>query len=152
MGTIRKGFLIGKVAERTGISVSAIRHYEMEGLVQSSRNSSGRRVFEAADIRRISFVIIAQKLGFSLKQIRTELDRLPNSRTPTKRDWERISRSFGKQIDNRIEGLQLLKGKLTGCMGCGCLSLKKCALYNTGDAAQKWGSGPRYLMGNKPEN
>ncbi len=152
MTASRKGFLIGKVADRTGITVSAIRHYEMEGLVQSTRDAGGRRVFEPADIRRISFVIITQKLGFSLSQIREELALLPQGRTPTKKDWQRISRSFGRKIDERIESLTLLREKLTGCIGCGCLSLKKCALYNAQDVAQKWGAGPRYLMGNTPKN
>ncbi len=146
----RKVFLIGKVAARTGISVSAIRHYEAEGLIKSMRDQGGRRVFAPADIRRISFIIITQKLGFSLKEIRAELGLLPDGRTPTKRDWERMSRSFGHKIDDRIKTLELLREKLTGCIGCGCLSLKKCALYNTKDIAGQRGSGPRYLMGDKP--
>lgn len=147
----RKGFLIGKVAARTGISVSAIRHYEMEGLVQSSRNAGGQRVFEPADIRRISFVLIAQKMGFSLKQIRAQLELLPNERAPTKKDWERISRSFGRDIDERIAALTQLREKLTGCIGCGCLSMRKCALHNAGDSAKKFGAGPRFLMGDQPQ-
>ncbi len=145
----RKAFLIGKVAARTGIAISAIRHYEMEGLIQSTRDAAGRRVFEPADIRRISFIIITQKLGFTLKEIRAELDLRPQGRTPTKRDWERISRSFKDKIDERITTLQRLRETLTGCMGCGCLSLKKCALYNAGDKASQWGAGPRYVMGNR---
>jgi len=147
MKTLKKGIMIGRVAERTGVAVSAIRFYEEAGLVRAGRNGGGQRVFEAADIRRISFIIIAQKLGFSLKQIKTQLDGLPNGRTPTLKDWEKIGRSFSIDIDARIAALILLREKLTGCIGCGCLSLKKCALYNQDDVAAKQGTGPRYLMG-----
>ena len=146
MKIARKGILIGKVAERTGVSVSAIRFYEDAGLVIAGRNKGGQRVFETADIRRISFVIIAQKLGFSLRQIKNQLDALPNKRTPTLADWEKISQSFSVDIDDRIYALTQLRDKLTGCIGCGCLSLKKCALYNQDDIAAKAGPGPRYLM------
>ena len=138
--------MIGAVAKRTGIAVSAIRHYEAEGLVRSSRDSGGRRIFTPADIRRISFVIAAQRLGFTLREIKTELDKLPDGRTPNKADWEKISRSFGRIIDQRIEGLITMREKLDGCIGCGCLSLKKCALYNPGDKASKQGAGPRFLL------
>lgn len=146
----KKGFLIGAVAARTGLSVSAIRHYETEALVQSERTSGGQRVFLPSDIRRISFVIIAQGLGFSLKEIKAQLDTLPAGRTPTKNDWNRIARSFQDDINARILGLERLRDKLTNCIGCGCLSLKSCALYNTDDRARKYGQGPRYLMGDKP--
>lgn len=146
MKTVKKGILIGKVAKRTGIAVSAIRFYEEAGLVIAGRNSGGQRVFEPADIRRISFIIISQKLGFTLAQIKTHLEGLPNGRTPTLKDWEKISRSFSTDIDTRIAALTRLREKLTGCIGCGCLSLKKCALYNQDDVAAKQGAGPRYLM------
>ena len=146
-----KGFLIGKVAARTGIAVSAIRHYEDIGLIQSERNSGGQRVFRAADIRRISFIIIAQGLGYSLAHIRDQFASLPDHRTPTKKDWERISRNFGRDIDERIAALTQMREKLTGCIGCGCLSLKSCALYNKGDRAGRRGAGPRYLLGDQPE-
>ena len=150
MKKAKAGFSIGKVAERTGIAVSAIRFYEEKGLVSSGRNSGGQRVFAAADIRRISFIIIAQKLGFSLSEIKTELSKLPDGRTPTKHDWDRIGRTFSQDIDARIEALTALKSKLSGCIGCGCLSLKVCALYNENDKINEKGSGPRYLMGDKP--
>ncbi len=145
------GFMIGKVAQRTGVAVSAIRFYEDKGLITSERNSGGQRVFRAADIRRISFIIIAQKLGFTLKEIAAQLGKLPNSRTPNKKDWEKISQSFQRDIDARIEGLTQLRNKLTGCIGCGCLSLDVCQLYNSEDKAAIKGSGPRYLMGDRPE-
>ncbi len=144
-------YLIGTVAARTGVAVSAIRFYEDKGLVRSERNSGGRRVFLAADIRRISFIIIAQKLGFSLAEIKTYLDQLPEGRTPTKKDWHRISTEFRNDIDARIAGLRLMREKLTDCIGCGCLSLRKCALYNKDDSAARHGPGPRYLMGDQPD-
>lgn len=146
----KKGFLIGKVAARTGLAVSAIRHYEAEGLIQSERNAGGQRVFAGSDIRRLSFIIIAQQLGFTLKQIKSQFASLPDSRTPTQKDWEKISKTFGRDIDARIEALTQMREKLTGCIGCGCLSLKKCALYNDDDKAARLGSGPRYLLGDKP--
>jgi len=146
MKKLKKGILIGKVAARTGVAVSAIRFYEEAGLISAGRNKGGQRVFEAADIRRISFIIISQKLGFTLKEIKEQLDLLPHSRTPTLKDWEKISQSFSIDIDARIAALLQLREKLTGCMGCGCLSLRKCALYNENDIAAKQGAGPRYIM------
>ena len=144
------GFLIGKVAQRTGIAVSAIRFYEEKVFVKSERNSGGQRVFRASDIRRISFVIIAQKLGFTLSEIADQLNRLPDGRTPTKKDWENISRTFEEDINARIEGLKQLRDKLSGCIGCGCLSLDACHLYNPEDKAVQKGAGPRYLLGDSP--
>jgi len=143
---LKKGILIGTIAARTGIAVSAIRFYEEAGLISAGRNKGGQRVFEAADIRRISFIIISQKLGFTLKEIKEQLDLLPHSRTPTLKDWKKISQSFSLDIDARIAALLQLREKLTGCMGCGCLSLQKCTLYNANDIAAKQGAGPRYLM------
>lgn len=150
MGVAEKGFLIGAAAKRTGTSVSALRFYEAKGLVRSDRTQGGNRVFMASDIRRISFIVIAQKLGFTLAEIKTQLDLLPDGRTPTKKDWEKISRNFKANIDARIDGLTRLRDKLTGCIGCGCLSLKVCGIYNIDDSAAELGSGPRYLMGDKP--
>lgn len=144
------GFLIGRVADRTGVSVSAIRFYEDKGLVESERDSGGRRVFRASDIRRISFIIIAQKLGFTLAEIKAQLAQLPKGRTPNKKDWEKISREFENDINSRIEGLTNLREKLSGCIGCGCLSLDVCQLYNPDDGIAAKGSGPRYLLGDRP--
>ena len=146
----KKGLLIGAVAKRTGVAVSALRFYEDYGLIMAGRNKGGQRVFERADIRRISFIIISQKLGFTLAQIKAQLDGLPNGRTPTLKDWEAISIGFGAQIDERIAALTLLRSKLTGCIGCGCLSLAKCALYNEDDKAGLHGAGPRYLISEAP--
>ncbi len=142
---------IGQLAKRTGLSVSAIRYHEQQGLVEAERNAGGQRRYLRSDIRRLSFVLIAQQFGFSLEEIRRELEKLPKSRTPTKRDWERIGRVFGKALDRKIEALQQLRARLDGCIGCGCLSLQKCKLYNPGDRAAGYGAGPRYLMGDRPE-
>ncbi len=138
---------IGQVASRTGLAASAIRYYEDEGLVAPDRTDTGQRRYARADIRRLSFVMISQGLGFSIAEIRAALDSLPKSRAPDKRDWARISRRFGAVLDARIERMQVLRAKLNGCIGCGCLSLRSCALYNPLDRARRHGAGPRYLMG-----
>lgn len=142
---------IGAVAKRTGLAVSAIRYYEEQGLVVSERNSGGQRRFLRSDIRRLSFIIIAQDLGFSLDQIREQLEKLPDRRTPTAKDWTKMSTNFRSSIDAKIENLTQLRDKLDGCIGCGCLSLDKCKLYNADDRAAKKGSGARYLMGDVAE-
>ena len=138
---------VGSLAERTGLAVSAIRFYEERGLIFATRDAGGRRRFERSTIRRVSFVRIAQGLGFSLAEIREQLDSLPGGRTPTLRDWKRLSRRFRKVIDERIARLEALRAGLDGCIGCGCLSLAKCRLYNPDDRAGTLGSGPRYLLG-----
>lgn len=148
---VSDGLSIGDIAARTGLAVSAIRYYEAEGLIAPWRNGAGRRRFQRADIRRLSFVIAAQQFGFTLPQIRVELDRLPRHRAPTKADWARISRTFRAELDTRIARLERLRDTLDGCIGCGCLSLEACALYNPADRAAGRGPGPRYLMGDRPE-
>lgn len=148
--SVSEGLSIGDIAARTGLAVSAIRYYEEQGLIAPWRNDAGRRRFQRADIRRLSFVMIAQKFGFSLPQIRVELDRLPKHRAPTKADWARISVEFREGLDERIARLEKLRDTLDGCIGCGCLSLEACALYNPADRAAKRGTGPRYLMGDRP--
>ena len=146
-----EGLSIGDIAARTGLAVSAIRYYEAQGLIAPWRNAAGRRRFQRADIRRLSFVMIAQQFGFTLPQIRVELDRLPKHRAPTKADWSRISAEFRSGLDARITRLEKLRDTLDGCIGCGCLSLDACALYNAYDLAAQRGTGPRYLMGNSPD-
>lgn len=146
-----EGLTIGQMSERTGLAVSAIRYYEAQGLVRPWRNSGGQRRFSRADLRRLSFVMIAQQFGFSLPEIRAELERLPGSRTPTKADWKRISNGFRAALDDKIAALTRLRDNLDGCIGCGCLSLKSCTLYNPHDRAADKGTGPRYLMGDRPE-
>ncbi|OWU85422.1 transcriptional regulator [Oceanicola sp. 22II-s10i] len=148
----RDGLTIGDVAERTGLSVSAIRHYEAEGLVTAWRNAGGQRRFERADIRRLSFVLIAQRLGFTLAEIRTQLDRLPKGRAPTAGDWRAISEGFRADLDRRIAQLEKMRDDLDGCIGCGCLSLERCSLYNPDDRAARLGTGPRYLLGNSAKD
>jgi len=142
---------IGDLARRTGLAVSAIRFYEEKGLVASTRNDGGQRRFMRSDIRRLSFVLIAQQLGFTIEQIRQQLQELPLERTPSKGDWAKMSRGFRKDLNERIALLTRLRDNLDGCIGCGCLSLRKCALYNPEDRAAGRGQGPRYLMGDKPE-
>lgn len=141
---------IGEIADRTGTTVSAIRFYEAQGLLASERNPGGQRRFPRAVIRRLSFILIAQQIGFTLDQIRSQLNALPDGRTPTKQDWTKLGRTFRRELDDRIETLTQLRDKLDGCIGCGCLSLKNCALYNPGDRAQRRGSGPRYVLGDRP--
>lgn len=147
----RNGLTIGDVSDRTGLAPSAIRFYETEGLVFPLRNPSGQRRFDRSDIRRLSFVMISQGLGFSLPEIREALKSLPQGRTPTKRDWERISARFRRDLDQRIARMQVLREKLDGCIGCGCLSLQTCKLYNPEDRARRKGQGPRYLLGDRSD-
>ena len=143
---------IGALAERTGVSISAIRFYEGKGLITSERASSGHRRFRKSVIRRLSFILISQRLGYSLDEIKDQLDRLPDKRTPTERDWNRLAHEFATDIEQRIAGLQLLRDKLDECIGCGCLSLEKCRMWNPDDAAAELGDGPRYLLGDTADD
>lgn len=140
---------IGDLAERTGLSVSAIRFYETKGLVTPARNTGGQRRYLRSDIRRLSFVQVAQQLGFTIEDIRTALASLPQGRTPTQKDWEKISRNFRTHLDDRINRMTRLRDYLDGCIGCGCLSMKKCALVNPKDGLKKFGPGARSVMGDK---
>lgn len=137
---------IGKLAARTGLSVSAIRFYEEKGLISAHRNAGGQRRFARADLRRLSFILIAQRLGFSLSEIRAALDSLPDGRAPTRKDWARLSRNFRAALDQRIGELERLRENLDKCIGCGCLSLPNCALYNPGDEISVKGAGPRLVI------
>lgn len=137
---------IGELAARTGLSVSAIRFWEEKGLVEALRTRGGQRRFMRSDIRRLSFALIAQQLGFSLQHISRELAVLPQGRTPTAADWAKISRGFRRQLDERIAAMERMRDRLDNCIGCGCLSLRKCALYNPGDRLAAEGPGPRYLV------
>ena len=136
---------IGDLARRTGLSVSAIRFYEEKGLVQPLRTGGNQRRYLRADIRRLSFILIAQRLGLSLGEIAAAMAGLPQGRTPNARDWTRISAAIKARIDGQIERLEKVRENLDGCIGCGCLSLKKCALYNAGDSWGASGAGPRVL-------
>ena len=137
---------IGEIARRTGLSVSAIRFYEERGLVASVRNSGGQRRFARSDIRRLSIVMIAQNMGFSLNRIQEALSALPSHRAPNKAEWAKMAEDFKIDIDARINVLERLRDRLGMCIGCGCLSLEDCALYNTEDKAGRSGSGPRYVV------
>ena len=142
-----QGLTIGDLSGRTGLAVSAIRFYETHGLVTPLRNAAGHRRYDRADIRKLSFVLIAQQLGFPLARIATHLTALPADKAPDRADWARISTAFRAEIDTRISALTDLRDKLDGCIGCGCLSLDRCALYNPADRAAAKGTGPRYLLG-----
>lgn len=136
---------IGDLARRTGLSVSAIRFYEAKGLVEPLRTSGNQRRFLRSDIRRLSFILIAQKLGLSLGEIEDALADLPQGRTPNAADWKKISGEVRQRIDAQIAALEKVREDLDGCIGCGCLSLKKCVLYNAGDKWGEGGVGPRVL-------
>jgi MerR family transcriptional regulator, redox-sensitive transcriptional activator SoxR len=138
---------IGELAERAGVSTSTLRFYEAEGLIDAERSSGGQRRYRREVLRRVSFIRVAQRLGMTLDEIRGALASLPEARTPTKADWARISRAWAPRLDERIAELHRLRDDLDSCIGCGCLSLKACALYNPADAAARLGSGPRYLLG-----
>lgn len=140
---------IGELAARTGVAVSAIRFYEAKGLIAALRTGGGQRRFLRADIRRVSFILIAQQLGLTLEEIAAELTRLPAGRTPNAADWARISTALRARIDGQIAALERTRERLGSCIGCGCLSLRKCALYNPDDKAAQRGAGPRYLLGDR---
>jgi len=140
---------IGELAKRAGVAASALRFYEDEGLLDSSRTAGQQRQFKRDALRRVAFIRVAQSVGLSLQDIRESLATLPLNRTPTKADWARLSRGWKPLLDERIQTLTQLRDQLTSCIGCGCLSLKTCALYNPSDAASVRGSGPRYLLGGK---
>lgn len=140
---------IGQMAARVGVSVSALRFYETAGLVHPIRNEGGQRRFRRSDIRRVSFVLIAQQIGLTIDEIREKLATLPDGRNPTKEDWTRMSREFRGDLDARIAMLTRLRDNLDGCIGCGCLSLKKCKIYNPDDRAGRSGTGPRYVLGDQ---
>jgi MerR family transcriptional regulator, redox-sensitive transcriptional activator SoxR len=142
---------IGDLAARTGVSVSAIRFYEAKGVITSFRSGGGQRRFMRADIRRISFIRIAQNLGLSIEAIRDHLCALPQGRTPNVQDWATISGALKASLDAKIARLVATRETLDGCIGCGCLSLKQCALFNPDDRISAKGAGPRYAMGDIAE-
>lgn len=141
---------IGETARRSGVATSTLRFYESRGLISSRRAGSNHRRYHRAMLRRIAIIRVAQTLGLSLREIAGAFESLPDGRTPTKKDWARLSARWGRQLDQRIADLQNLRGRLDGCIGCGCLSMQTCALYNAGDEAADLGSGPRYLLGDNP--
>ncbi|MDB5724256.1 MAG: soxR [Novosphingobium sp.] len=138
---------IGELARRTGLAVSAIRFYESKGLITPYRTMGNQRRFLRSDIRRLSVVLIAQKLGLGLGEIEAALATLPHGRTPTLSDWQRISRSLRGEIDSRIKLLTRTRAKLDECIGCGCMSLSRCQIFNREDRASLSGTGPRFVLG-----
>ncbi|WP_296417476.1 redox-sensitive transcriptional activator SoxR [Pseudooctadecabacter sp.] len=140
------GLTIGDLAARTGLAVSAIRFYETHGIVHPLRNAGGHRRYGAHDLRRLSFAMIAQRLGLPLADIAAHMADLPVHKAPSKSDWARISTAMRADLNTRIAQLERLRDSLDGCIGCGCLSLEACALYNPGDARAAEGPGPRTLI------
>jgi MerR family transcriptional regulator, redox-sensitive transcriptional activator SoxR len=138
---------IGEISRRSGVASSALRFYEERGLIASERAGSGHRRYPRAVLRRIAFIVFAQKIGLTLDEIGTELGKLPPHHAPSRGDWSRLSATWASRIDERIQELERLKLGLTECIGCGCLSLDRCALANPGDRAGRLGAGPRYWIG-----
>jgi MerR family transcriptional regulator, redox-sensitive transcriptional activator SoxR len=140
---------ISEVARRSGVAASALRFYEERGLVKSERAGSGHRRYPRAVLRRIAFIVFAQRMGLSLEEVGAELAKLPENRVPERADWAKISSNWTKRIDERIAELERLRAGLTRCIGCGCLSLRDCQLANPGDRASRLGPGPRYWISDK---
>ena len=141
---------IGEVARRSGVASSALRFYEDRELITSERAGSGHRRYPRPVLRRIAFIVFAQRIGLTLDEIGAELAKLPPHHAPTRRDWSRLSRTWTSRIDQRIAELERLKVGLTECIGCGCLSLDRCKLSNPQDRAARLGPGPRYWIGDRP--
>jgi MerR family redox-sensitive transcriptional activator SoxR len=138
---------IGEVAARSGVATSALRYYEERGLIRADRTGARHRRYPRSVVRRVAFIVFAQKVGLTLEEVGRELARLPEDRVPNRRDWDRLSTTWRARIDERIAELERLKGSLSDCIGCGCLSLSRCPLANPSDAAGRLGPGPRYWMG-----
>jgi len=141
---------IGQVARRSGVASSALRFYEERGLITSERAGSGHRRYPRSVLRRIAFIVFAQRVGLSLDEIAAELEKLPPDRAPNRRDWSRLSGTWTSRIDERIAELERLRAGLTSCIGCGCLSLDRCKLSNPNDRAAGLGPGARYWIGDRP--
>ena len=141
---------IGEMASRSGVRTSTLRYYEERGLISSERTSGGQRRYARETLRRVAVIRAAQILGLTLEQIRSALNELPQARTPNRHDWELLSQTWRGSLDGRIAELEALRDKLTGCIGCGCLSLENCAIFNPSDRAASGGSGAHYLFGEAP--
>jgi MerR family transcriptional regulator, redox-sensitive transcriptional activator SoxR len=140
---------IGELASRAGVATSALRFYETRGLIESERTDGNQRRYPRATLRRVALIRAGQEVGLSLAELADALEHLPHDKVPTKSDWERLSNSWRSRLDNQIAELVALRDELTDCIGCGCLSLKSCSIFNPGDVASGLGSGPRYLLGDK---
>ena len=141
-----KRFTVGEIAGRAGVATSALRFYEDHGLIHAERNESGHRRYHADVLRRVSFIRTAQRVGLSLAEIKSALESLPDHRTPTAADWERLASSWRPRLDEQIALLTRMRDQLDECIGCGCLSLSACGLWNPDDVAADLGTGPRYLL------
>jgi MerR family redox-sensitive transcriptional activator SoxR len=141
---------IGELSARSGVATSALRFYEAEGLIAARRTDGNQRRYPRAALRRVALVQAGRAAGISLEEIRGAIERLPHDRAPTKRDWERLSGAWRRDLDARIARLEALRDQLTSCIGCGCLSLRSCALFNERDRAAALGAGARYLLGDDP--
>jgi MerR family redox-sensitive transcriptional activator SoxR len=140
---------ITEVSRRSGVAASALRFYEERGLIRSERAGSGHRRYPREVLRRIAFIVFAQRIGMSLDEVGAELAQLPTDRVPEGPDWARLSQGWARRIDEHIAELQRLRTGLTGCIGCGCLSLDRCELANPGDRVGRLGPGPRFWIGDK---
>jgi MerR family redox-sensitive transcriptional activator SoxR len=140
---------VGEVAARSGVSVSALHFYERKGLIRSARTRGNQRRYGRDVLRRVALIQVAQELGISLAEVGAQLAALPDRRTPTRADWERISRRWAAALDHRIALLQNLQDRLAGCIGCGCLSIDRCAIFNADDRLAAEGSGPILLRPTK---
>jgi len=138
---------IGEVAHRSGVAASALRFYEAEGLIGSTRSAGGQRQYHREVLRRVAFIRVAQRVGLSLSEIRAALSTLPERRTPTQADWEHLSQSWLGRLNDQIQLLVNMRDRLTSCIGCGCLSFRVCRMFNPDDVAGTLGDGPRYLLG-----
>jgi MerR family redox-sensitive transcriptional activator SoxR len=140
---------IADVARRSGVAASALRFYEQRGLIASNRTGTGHRRFPRAVLRRIAFIVFAQKIGLTLDEVAAELKKLPHNRVPERADWAKLSRKWSMRLDDRMAELERLKTGLTQCIGCGCLSLGQCQLSNPADRAGRLGPGARYWVGDR---
>jgi MerR family redox-sensitive transcriptional activator SoxR len=143
---VQDSLTIGELSARSGVASSALRYYERLGLIRANRTGGNQRRYERAELRRVAFIRIAQQVGVSLEEIRAALADLPDSRTPTRADWERLSRHWQGRLEEQIALLERLRDNLAGCIGCGCLSLKRCRLYNPNDELASLGAGPRRIL------
>lgn len=143
---------IGDLATRSGVATSALRFYETKGLIASERTDGNQRRYPRATLRRVALIRAGQEVGLTLAELADALETLPHEKTPTKSDWERLSKSWRTRLDAQISELLALRDELTDCIGCGCLSLKSCAIFNPGDAASDLGTGPRYLLGDSRDS
>jgi MerR family redox-sensitive transcriptional activator SoxR len=139
--------MINEVSRRSGVAASALRFYEERGLIKSVRTGSGHRRYWRPVLRRIAFIVFAQRIGLSLEEIGAELAKLPDDRVPEGADWAKLSGGWTSRIDERIAELQRMRASLAECIGCGCLSLDRCRFANPGDRAARGGPGPRYWIG-----